>query len=297
MDECVQILRAASLSPVLIDIGSAGVSHAIWHHIASASTTVGFDPDTRNADMTFGEGYARAILINKAVVPNDTIETVEFVLTEYPSCSSMLEPDMEALASFSFRDYFRPVSKGNAPATSLNRIIQEEKLDAAHWIKLDSQGADLRILQSLSDANLNNLLAVDIEPGLIKAYKNEDLFTDCHPWLIDQGFWMSRLEYQSYPKIRPESMKLLSQKTGIDCKHLMRRLTNAPTAVEGRYLREIRWLRSSGLESNDLLIAAVFGLLDEQYGYAYDVACLNRELFGSNELMLRIMDTAIARIS
>ena len=280
----VDLLRAAGLAPVLVDVGSAGISHQIWQPIASQSVVVGFDPDSRNQDKAFGKGYARAVMVDKAVSPDDTAESVDFILTEYPSCSSMLEPDLEQLSSFSFRDFFRPVRRCTVPATSLNRIIEAEQLGTIHWIKLDSQGADLRLLQSLGLPHWKKLLAVDIEPGLIKAYKGEDLFTDCHSWLIDQGFWMSRLEYQSYPKLRPETLDELSEHTGIDREQLMRRLPRAPTAVEGRYLREVAWLRDSAEGPAALVLASVFGLLDGQFGYAYDVASAYTERFGNDEL-------------
>lgn len=290
------LLRSAGLSPVLADVGSSGASHRIWQPIASESLVIGFDPDTRNPDKTFGKGYARAILVDKAVSDDDTAATVDFILTEYPGCSSMLEPDIDALSSFSFRDYFRPVNRETVTATSLNRTIESENLEAIHWIKLDSQGADLRLLQSLADRYQNHLMAVDIEPGLIKAYKDEDLFTDCHAWLINEGFWMSRLEYQAYPKIRPGTLADMSNYAGVDPKQLMKQLPKAPTAVEGRYLREVDWLKSTGQKTETLILASVFGLLDGQYGYAYDIASLYIECFGDDLYTQKIMEIALEGI-
>jgi hypothetical protein len=290
------LLSQANLSPVLADVGSAGATHKVWQPIAPESVLVGFEPDTRNRDQTFGQGYRRAVLVEKAVSFDDHAESVEFILTDYPSCSSMLEPDLEALSSFSFRDYFRPVSRGTAPATSLNRVIAELDLAGINWLKLDSQGADLRLLRSLDRQHLTRLLAVDIEPGLIKAYKDEDLFTDCHPWLLEQGFWMSRLEYQSYPKLRPESLSTLAADSGVETSRLTASLRKTPTAIEARYLREIAWLAASA-ESADLLVMAfVFGLLDDQLGYAYDVARLGMERFGGDERMERMRSLALEGI-
>lgn len=290
------LLGRSNLSPVLADIGSAGATHKVWQPIARESTLIGFDPDTRNKDKAFGEGYARAVLVEKAVTFNDGAETVEFILTNYPSCSSMLEPDLEALSSFSFRDYFRPVSRGTAPATSLKRVIAELHLGGINWLKLDSQGTDLRLLRSLDSQHLASLLAVDIEPGLIRAYKDEDLFSDCHPWLLEQGFWMSRLEYQSYPKLRPETLSGLAADSGIEARQLTGRLRKAPTAVEGRYLREVAWLAASAENADLLVLAFVFGLLDEQLGYAYDVACLGSERFGNDERMGKMKALAVEGI-
>lgn len=293
-NDYMSILQGAGISPVLADIGSSGISHKIWEPIASESLLIGFDPDTRNPNKTFGKGYSRNILVNKAVSPDDMVDTINFVLTEYPSCSSTLEPDMESLSSFSFRDYFRPVSRVDVAATSINRVMGDEGLEAIHWIKLDSQGIDLRLLKSIQDKYFDRLLAVDIEPGLVRAYQEEDLFTNCHSWLIEHGFWMSRLEYQAYPKIRPDTLAEMAQRKGLDPQVMMRRLPKAPTAVEGRYLREINWLAKSGRDGRALILAGIFGLLDGQNGYAYDVASLYIDRFGKDNSAEELMTAALA---
>jgi hypothetical protein len=290
------ILQSADISPVLADVGSSGTSHGIWDPIASESLVIGFDPDTRNPDENFGVGFSRKLLVNKAVSPRDDTDTVSFILTEYPSCSSMLEPDMDSLSSFSFRDYFRPVDRVNVAATSINRVMDTEELEEIHWLKLDSQGVDLRILKSIRSSYFNRLLAVDIEPGLVRAYQEEDMFTDCHAWLINHGFWMSRLEYQAYPKIRPETMADMAKWTGVDPQLMIRSLPKAPTAIEGRYLREVDWLDCSGQGKRALILAGVFGLLDGQKGYAYDVASLYVNRFGRDTGVEQLMEAAIGDI-
>ncbi|NIQ16535.1 MAG: hypothetical protein GTO02_19710, partial [Candidatus Dadabacteria bacterium] len=146
-------------------------------------------------------------MINKAVAYDETAENVDFILTKYPSCSSVLEPDLEALSTYSFYDYFIPIDKCKVPAVTLNKVIEDLRINQIHWLKLDTQGTDLKILKSLSNNVLNKLIAVDIEPGFINSYINEDLFVDCHNWLIKQGFWLSQLNCQKYPKVRFETLE------------------------------------------------------------------------------------------
>ncbi len=287
------LIQASGITPVLVDVGAAGVAQSIWDPIAAHSVLVGFEPDTRNSPPNFGAGYQRAVLARKVVCADAAASTVQFILTEYPSCSSMLAPDMASLASFSFRDYFRPVSTAEVPATTLPKLIAEENLGGIHWLKVDSQGMDLRLVQSLGVDHLPQLLAVDIEPGLISAYLGEDLFTDCHRWLVGEGFWLSELKHQAYPKIRPESLATLADSLGVVDKDLARRLPKAPTAVEARYLREVDWLLSQPLTRGHFLLAGVFGLIDKQGGYTYDVACAYRERFGNDAHLERLLELAL----
>ena len=75
---------------------------------------------------------------------------------------------------------------------------------------------------------------------------------------------------------------------------MMRRLPKAPTAVEGRYLREINWLAKSGRDGRALILAGIFGLLDGQNGYAYDVASLYIDRFGKDNSAEELMTAALA---
>jgi len=215
-------------------------------------------------------------------VPDDASDEARFILTEYPSCSSMLEADLEALSSFVFRDFFKPVETVSAPATSLNRVISEYDLPGIHWLKIDSQGADLRILKSMKKENIDNMLAVDIEPGLIDAYKNEDLFPECHTWLKDQGFWMAEFFCQAYAKMRPETMARLESQ-GHQQKLLMSKLVKAPTCVEGRYLREVSWLEETAASESRKplwIMSMLFGFCSQQVGYVFDLLFAYEEIFG-----------------
>ena len=292
-DIASSILKAADLRPVLADVGAAGNSPAIWQAIAPNSLLIGFEPDGRDPDATFGQGFADSVLIPKAVCAAPEADSVEFILTRYPSCSSMLPPDLDALESFAFRDLFEPISRQRAPATTLDKVIAETDAPGLHWIKIDSQGADLRILDSLSPANRDALLAVDIEPGLIHAYQGEDLFVHCHAWLLSQGFWLSRLDHQAYPKIRPATLAALARRKGMDPLIYMRGLPKTPTAIEGRYFRELRWLERPSIRKEDLLMSAAFALLDGQTPYAFDVSELYIERFGGDKKITILRDQII----
>ena len=274
----------SGVSPVLMDVGAAGVSPAVWQSIAGISTLIGFEPDARNPDPAFGKNFARAILVNRAVVPNDADETADFILTEYPSCSSMLEADLESLGSFVFRDYFKPVKRVSVQATSLNRVVADHALTGINWLKVDSQGLDLRILKSLTAGNLDRLLAVEIEPGLIDAYKDEDLFPECHSWLKANGFWMAEFACQTYAKIRPETVGRL-ESAGYNRKSMLAKLHKSPTCVEGRYLREVSWLEQHVQDKQLWITAILFGFCADQLGHVFDLIGAYEARFGRDTVL------------
>lgn len=275
-----EFMKACDLAPVLMDIGAAGCSPKPWRPLAPTATIVGFEPDERNPDVKFGRGFKRSIMLSKVVVPDDQADEVDFILTENPSCSSLLEPDLEALGSFSFRDLFKVSRRTKLPATSLNRILAEHDLAGAHWIKVDAQGADLNLIKSLSEDNHRTLLAVDIEPGFIHAYKEEALFPECHTWLDQQGFWLADLQYQAYAKIRPETIEFF-EKQGWNKKKLIAGLKKSPTAAEAFYMRRVSWLEREAKDSKLWLLAFAIATASNHIGHALDVLRSYEAAFGS----------------
>lgn len=282
------LLKEFGAQPTLMDIGSAGKSPEIWRPIAGASTLIGFEPDSRNPDKTFGQGFARAMMLDRVVVPDETAEEARFILTQYPSCSSLLEADLDSLASFSFRDYFLPVGTATFPATSLNRAFRQLGVAGVNWLKIDSQGLDLQLLRSIAPEYLDRLLVVDIEPGFIDAYKGEDLFPACHAWLKDHGFWLSELKTQAYPKVRPETLDALEAR-GFDRKRVLAKITKSPTAAEGRYFRELSWVVKSQLEQESWITIFAFALACGLTGYALDLAAAFEQRFGDGNSAARRM--------
>jgi hypothetical protein len=229
---------------------------------------IAFDPDSREVPKDLADHYRAVVLVDRAVTDRDDVDSVEFVLTRFPYCSSTLEPDLEALGNYSFRDHFVPESRESVQATSLNRVIDERGLTGIDWLKLDSQGTDLRIIRSLGPKALADLTAVEVEPGFINAYVGEDLFHDVHRDLTENGFWLCDLNCQAYPRVRPESVDELERLCrawgvagGVGA------LKASPTAAEARYLREL----DPSMDARAITMLFVFATISGQVAFAFDV--------------------------
>ncbi len=284
MKELSEFLSGQKITPVLVDVGSSGYRHKIWDPISINSRIIGFDPDNRHFDPEFEKMFHDALLVSKAVTNNDTDTEVEFILTRYPSCSSILPGDIESLEPFMFRDYFVEERRATAEATSLNRVIAEYNLGQLDWIKIDAQGFDLEIIKSMSPDNMARVVAFDIEPGFIDAYKNEALFPEMHTYMKEQGFWLSDLQYQAYPRTTPEEwdkLVALAEANGQNAGFLIRKMKGAPTAAEALYLRDLNFMQKSSLASARMYkVLFVFCLLDNHLDYTFDVVKAFSKRFG-----------------
>jgi FkbM family methyltransferase len=287
------LLTEHTVQPVLVDIGASGGAPEIWRPIARYSTYVGFDPDLREIRRDTAGDYRSGLIINKAVSPDPSAEHVTFYLTKSPYCSSMLPPDSAALAKYSFWELFEVTRTVTVPATTLTKVLGEQGLARIDWLKIDAQGADLRIYRSIEEPVRKRILAVDTEPGLLDAYRGEDLFVDVHRHLCGEGFWLSSLNVMGVPRISRAAMDALGIQTSNGLPKLSSgQLRSSPGWCEARYLRTSDWLRQTRCDARDLLLGWIFAIVDGQPGHALEFAHLAREILDDPALGDRLWQSA-----
>lgn len=293
-----EILETVGVAPVLVDVGASGAAPSVWDAIASHSVYVGFDPDLREMHDVPDGRFRRSVIVNQAVTDVPDRREVEFFLTRSPFCSSSLEPDAASLSNYLFRDLFEVERSEKVPAATLNLILAQLELPRVHWLKLDTQGTDLRIYESLDQGSVTQLLAVDVEPGLIDAYKGEDLFVDTHRRLLSSGFWLSNLAVKGAVRMRPDTLQLVQRDNPIvDARLVEAAVRTSPGWCEARYLRTLDSLAGVEHTPADFAVLWVFSILDGQLGFALDVAAAYEERFGRDSLSGQLFSAASARIT
>lgn len=259
---------------VLLDVGASGKTPAIWRPIARKSMLIGFDPDRREIEADNPDGFLHKHLFDSAVTADAAGGQVTFHLTKSPFCSSTLEPDRPSLSDYLFSDLFEPAdppAQVTAKAITLTQAIERLELKTIDWLKIDTQGTDLRILQSLPAEVLANVTAIDVEPGLMDAYVREDLFIDVHRWLTSRGFWLSNLNVLGSVRCRRSTLdRLKDQGIDLSSRQIADAVAPSPGWCEARYLRRLPTGESSWPES--ALILAIAALLDGQLGFVLDLA-------------------------
>lgn len=263
-----RLLEDHGISPVLVDIGASGGAPEVWAPLARHARYVGFDPDLREIRRDTVAGYRSGVIINKAVSADAGAEAVTFYLTENPYCSSMLRPDAKALSNHSFWRLFEVKREVQVPSTTLERVLADEKINGIDWLKIDAQGADLRIYRSLGDSKRGRLLALDTEPGLIDAYEGEDLFVDVHRQMRLDGFWLSNLNVMGVARYSAA----VSDALDAGRYRLLDRVRTSPGWCEARYFRTVEYLVDVRADENAFILAWTFALVDRQHGHALDLA-------------------------
>lgn len=277
-----ELLRTWALHPVLVDVGASGGAPELWQPIAPESVYIGFDADRRELVHLKDGTFHRSWILNRALTWEDDVGEKDFFLTRAPFCSSMLEPDIAALGNYAFESLFHVEKQVKVPATSMNRVLDDLSLSRVHWFKTDSQGCDLRLLTSLREDVRNGVLAVDMEPGLIDAYRGEDFFIDAHRYMIGNGFWLSGMDVSGVARISQAARSYLAASgLHVNPERQNNGIRTSPGWVNVRYLRTVDWMITHSRGKEDYLLLWVFAMVDEQVGFALDIGLAGASQWGA----------------
>ncbi|RYE57123.1 MAG: hypothetical protein EOP48_06500 [Sphingobacteriales bacterium] len=247
--------------PVLIDIGASGEINSKWKSIARYCVCLAFDADEREFTITeqTSKDFRKLIKINRIVTATaDTNAT--FYLTKSPFCSSLLEPEKQALSPWIFEKLFEVEKTVTLQTTTVNNALEQAGLHYVDWFKTDTQGTDLRLFTSLPSEIKKGILCVELEPGIIDAYQNEDKLYSVMKDISSAGFWLSNMIVKGVQRIKPEYAEKLGTFT------TSRSIKASPGWAEVTYLR-LPTIKSE----RDYLLLFVFSLLEKQYGFALEV--------------------------
>ena len=258
------ILRSEYLAerpPVLFDIGASGEINAKWKPIASYCICVAFDADDREFHVTekTNSTYRRLLTFNR-IVTAEPIEFADFYLTASPFCSSLLEPEGDKLKPWIHSGLFSVVNKKRLPAITLTESLRQANINYIDWFKSDSQGTDLRLFNSLSPSVRSGILAVEMEPGILDAYKGEDKLAVVMRQMEENDFWLSTMEVKGVQRLTANYVADLKP-------YISRRIMRkSPGWAEVTYLR-----RAARFQAREYLLLIVFALLERQYGFALEI--------------------------
>src|SRR5581483_316890 len=282
------LLSDLKLEPVLMDIGASAEPPRIWNTIAPHSTYIGFDPDLREIHEDRSGRFRRSVIVNEAVIATAEPD-VMFYLTRFPFASTTLEPDAGHVFNWLNSDQFDVERTATVKATTIDSALRRVTERGIDWLKTDSQGTDLRLFNSIDSGVRARMMALDIEPGFIEVYKNEDLFFDVHRDLTRNGFWLARLDIGRFIRMRRQSLDAArSIDPAIDEAFIKATVHGNPAYAEARYLRTLEWLAHHSFGEREYTLLWTFAVMDQQLGFALDVVFELEKIHGQSPLSRRL---------
>jgi FkbM family methyltransferase len=185
----VQLLKTISEnhSFSLVDVGSMGGIESEWEELGDQIRVIGFEPDKRQFAKL--QSTDRLLYLNNIV--SSKSESIRFNVSREPGKSSIFEPNREFLDEFPNADRYDTVDTvefGADLVDSLDNILEKNEIDDVDFLKIDTQGSELAVLQGSEKCIDDSLLGLKVEVEFVEIYKKQPLFHDVDQFLRGRAF-------------------------------------------------------------------------------------------------------------
>jgi FkbM family methyltransferase len=181
-------------------------------------------------------------------------------VTSSPGMSSLLEPDPGVTGHFFLSSRFQIVGTTTVPTLPLDEAASRYGFTDACFLKIDTQGTELEILQSGPRLVRESLLGVYVECSFRPFYRGQALFSDVDSHLRESGFALFSLSRTNL------------RRAGYRQSLYSRRVASWAHCL---YLREPETLLSAGTSAR-LQLPRLLGLAlaFEQYDLAFEIVAM-----------------------
>ncbi|NQU34616.1 MAG: FkbM family methyltransferase [Bacteroidetes bacterium] len=257
---------------VLIDVGASGGLERNWLEAEQHLKIIGFEPDERAYSDLMKKKNNMYYYFNIALGGEKT--ATPFYLTEKQQTSSVYRPNYKFLNNFPEVERFNLVGDVELETDTLDNIAQHS-FSRADFIKLDTQGSELSILEGGKEILSNEIFGIEIEIEFADIYENQPLFADVDKVIREFGFHLFDIQRCNWKRI---SSSINYGKKGqliFGNALYFKKPENFKQTV--RKIKDINYKKSKVL--NAISICLLYGYVD----YAYEIFNANNNIFKLEE--------------
>lgn len=174
---------------VLVDVGARGGLKSNWSRAQRHLRLLGFEPDEREfnrlVELTRAQEGSNAFF-NTAL--HNRRGPIRLHVARDRGLSSIFEPNREFLDAFPEASRFDTVDVQQVEADSLDDQLQMRDITDVDFVKVDTQGSELLVLQGAQDVLASSVAGVEVEVEFSAIYKGQPLFADVDTFLRGLGF-------------------------------------------------------------------------------------------------------------
>lgn len=188
-----RVARVLSRPLTIVDAGCRGGFDAVCNALEPNVQIIGFEPDPaecRRLQIEHSGGY------NLRVVPlglGPVRKKAKLHVTSDPACSSLYPPDPALARKRPILAVTNQVATTEIDLVPLDDWIRQENVGPVDYIKVDTQGSDLGVLQG-AERTLKDVRILKVEVEFNPIYQGQPLFADIDSYLRPKGFVLWRLE-------------------------------------------------------------------------------------------------------
>ena len=174
---------------VLVDVGARGGLKSNWSPARRHLRLFGFEPDKRE--------YGRLLNRTGALEESSTFFDVALHHRRGPlqlhvardrGLTSIFEPNRGFLDSFPEADRFDVIEIQQVEADTLDSQLRAHEVGDIDFIKADTQGSELFVLEGASRALASSVIGLEVEVEFTPIYKGQPLFADVDRFLRGLGY-------------------------------------------------------------------------------------------------------------
>ena len=160
-----------------LDIGASGGLEPRWKKFEEQINTYLIEPDERSIKKI----ETNDLNIN-LIWSEETY--LDFYLTRKKECSSVFIPNKKIIDKYPNKESYEVIKKKNIFSNTIDNIFINKSFD---FIKIDTQGSELKILMGAKN-KLLNVLGLEIEVEFSKIYTDQPLFENVKDYIEKEGF-------------------------------------------------------------------------------------------------------------
>lgn len=172
---------------MLVDIGSSGGLQSNWQRAEKYLQVIGFEPEDEGfVDLATSASDSRVKYLNTGLYKEKA--TLPFYVTRENTDSSIFKPNRELIDKFPAAERFDIVKTDTIKTDTLDNQLQENGIENVDFIKVDTQGSELFILQGATRILKNSVFGLEIEVEFTQMYEDQPLFCDVDALVRSFGF-------------------------------------------------------------------------------------------------------------
>jgi FkbM family methyltransferase len=174
---------------VLADVGARGGLKRNWSAAERHLRVLGFEPDAQEYSRLVESANARegsATFIHAAL--HNRPGPILLHIAQDRGLSSIFEPNRALLDRFPDAERFNTTDVQEVEADTLDRLMAARGLTDIDFIKADTQGSELFVLQGAAGALASSAVGVEVEVEFTPIYKDQPLFADVDLYMRGLGY-------------------------------------------------------------------------------------------------------------
>jgi FkbM family methyltransferase len=174
---------------VLVDVGARGGLKRNWSAAEPHLRLLGFEPDEREfsrlAESARGQEKSKAYF---HVALHNRSGPISLHIAQDRGLSSIFEPNRAFLDTFPEADRFDTTDVQQVEADALDNQLRAHNVTDIDFIKADTQGSELFVLQGAREALAASAVGVEVEVEFTPIYTNQPLFADVDTYMRGLGY-------------------------------------------------------------------------------------------------------------